>query len=77
MKNLLYLLLLIPFCIHGSNSLEDLTQAIKQSDPYVVSLITSQIKLSSLEKEIGKEIIVYSNAKYHMEEFEIFESLKD
>lgn len=33
--------------------------------------------ISSLEKEIGKEIIVYSNAKYHMEEFEIFESLKD
>ena len=32
--------------------------------------------ISSLEKEIGKEIIVYSNSKYHMEEFEIFESLK-
>jgi ribonuclease G len=33
----------------------------------------SQI-ISSLEKEIGREIIVYPNAKYHMEEFEIFES---
>jgi len=33
--------------------------------------------ISSLEKELGKEIIVYSNSKYHMEEFEIFESLKD
>jgi ribonuclease G len=32
--------------------------------------------ISSLEKEIGKEIIVYANSKYHMEEFEIFESLK-
>jgi len=27
--------------------------------------------ISRLEKEIGKEIIVYSNSKYHMEEFEI------
>jgi len=33
--------------------------------------------ISSLEKEIGKEVIVYPNSKYHMEEFEIFESLKN
>ena len=33
----------------------------------------SQI-ISSLEKKIGREIIVYPNPKYHMEEFEIFES---
>jgi len=33
----------------------------------------SQI-ISSLEKEIGREIIVYPNAKYHMEEFEIIEN---
>jgi len=71
MKNLLYLLLLIPFCIHGSNSLEDLTQAIKQSDPYVVSLITSKIKLSSLEKEmlldLAKEVI-----KHHRQEWKAY-----
>jgi ribonuclease G len=33
--------------------------------------------IANLEKEIGKEIIVYPNSKYHMEEFEIIESLKN
>jgi len=30
-----------------------------------------------LERIIGKQIIIYPNVKFHMEEFDIFEILKD
>lgn len=30
----------------------------------------------SLEKAIGKQIVVYPNAEFHFEEFDIFETLK-
>lgn len=31
--------------------------------------------ISSLEKKLGKQILIYPDTKYHMEEFEIFETL--
>jgi ribonuclease G len=52
------------------------TKITLRVNPEIADLLhgeESQI-ISSIEKEIGREIIVYPNAKYHMEEFEIFES---
>ena len=48
-------------------------------NPEIAGLLHSEESqiISTLEEEIGKEIIVYPNSKYHMEEFEIFESLKN
>ncbi len=31
----------------------------------------------SLEQIIGKQIVIYPNSKFHMEQFDIFEVLKD
>ncbi len=52
------------------------TKITLRVNPEIAELLhgeESQI-ISSLEKEIGREIMVYPNSKYHMEEFEIFES---
>ena len=52
------------------------TKITLRVNPEIADLLhgeESQI-ISSLEKEIGREIIVYPNSKYHMEEFEIFEN---
>ena len=32
--------------------------------------------ISSLEQAIGKQIVIYPNAQYHLEEYDIFEVLK-
>ena len=55
------------------------TRITLKVNPEIANLLHGEESevISSLEKEIGKEVIVYPNSKYHMEEFEIFESLKN
>ena len=33
--------------------------------------------ITSVERTIGKQIVIYPNAQFHLEEFDIFEVLKD
>ena len=33
--------------------------------------------ISSLEHRIGKQVVIYPNAQYHLEEFDIFEVFKE
>ncbi len=48
-------------------------------NPEIADLLHGEERhvITSLERIIGKQIVIYPNAKFHMEEFDIFEILKD
>ena len=49
-----------------------------QVNPAIAELLHEDEKrlIGSLEKRLGKRIVIYPNRKLHMEEFDIFETVE-
>ena len=50
-----------------------------QVNPEIAELLHGEENgiVAALEKKIGKQIVIYPNAKFHVEEFDVFEILKE
>jgi ribonuclease G len=53
----------------------DGTRLTLRVNPQIAELLLGQedILIASLERAIGKQIVIYPNPEFHMEQFDIFE----
>jgi ribonuclease G len=53
----------------------DSTRLTLRVNPRIAELFLGEedLLISKLEKDIGKQIVIYPNPEFHMEQFDIFE----